>query len=221
MTFEPIGFLRCQRDRKFLAPSQPGGEPGGMVELNPGFEPALHDLEGFSRIWLIWCFHRNETWRPKVLPPQGRTGRKGVLATRSPHRPNPIGLSAVPLLGVAGRTLTIGEHDLLDGTPILDIKPYIPKFDSFPEATSGWFGELPEGPRYQVAGELALPPEWRERVLETLASDPMPHRTRRIMRLKDGTLRLACGDYRVYYRLDGTTVTIERVALRESTSETR
>jgi tRNA-Thr(GGU) m(6)t(6)A37 methyltransferase TsaA len=213
---EPIGFLRCERTSKFLAPSQPAACEG-VVELNPGLEPALHDLEGFSRIWLIWWFHKNSTWRPKVLPPQGRTGRKGVFATRSPHRPCPLGLSCVTLLRVEGLRVFLGGHDLVDGTPVLDIKPYIPRFDSFPEATSGWFGEL-ETRRYEVewAPEASLEPTYRQRVLETLEADPLPHRTRRIMKLKDGSLRLACGDYRVYYTLEGSVVRVERVLKRET-----
>lgn len=217
--------MRCGRDSKFLAPSQPQAAEG-VIELRPGLEPALDDLAGFSRIWLIWWFHKNATWRPKVLPPQGRTGRKGLFATRSPHRPCPLGLSAVPLLGVEGRKVRVGEHDLVDGTPILDIKPYIPRFDAFPDESAGWFGELAQGPRYQVEAtpeaEAALAPGYRQRVWETLETDPLPHRTRRIMKLKDGSLRLACGDYRVYYRLDGMTVRIERVTPRAGlTPETR
>lgn len=221
MHLEPIGVLRCDRDSKFLAPSQPQAAHG-VIELDEGLEPALDDLEGFSRIWLIWWFHKNQTWRPKVLPPQGRTGRKGVFATRSPHRPCPLGLSAVPLLKVQGRTVHIGEHDLVDGTPILDIKPYIPRFDAFPDERSGWFGHLPQGPVYQVETDAELPAVYRQRILELLQTDPMPHRTRRIMKLQDGSLRLACADYRVYYRIEGLTVRIERVTLRQGlTSETR
>lgn len=218
MVLEPIGVLRCDRTSKFLAPSQPGAAEG-VIELNPGLEPALHDLEDFSRIWLIWWFHKNSTWRPKVLPPRGRTGRKGVFATRSPHRPCPLGLSCVTLVRVEGRKVYLGEHDLVDETPILDIKPYIPRFDSFPEATSGWFGEL-ETRHYNVEltpeAEAQLDPRFRQRVLETLETDPLPHRTRRIMKLKDGRLRLACGDYRVYYRLEGQDVRVEQVLRRET-----
>ena len=144
MEFAPIGFFRGNAARRYEAPRQgvfDGGE--GMVELEPkrGFEMALRDLEGFERIWLIFAFDRNDgRWRPTTRPPVRAPGhrRVGLFATRAPYRPNPIGLSCVRLVGVSGRTLHVAEADLLDGTPILDLKPYIPAADSFPAAKAGW-----------------------------------------------------------------------------------
>ncbi len=147
-TFEPIGVLHGGGFYPQEAPHQSTlAVNTGRIELTPGrnFETALADLEGFDRVWLLFVFDRNESWKPKVRPPVGGVKQRiGVFATRSPHRPNPIGLSAVELVGVRERTVLIRNFDLLDGTPILDIKPYIPQVDSFPESRAGWRDLVPE-----------------------------------------------------------------------------
>ena len=226
----PIGFLRCESLSKFLTPSQPD-KLGccGVVELLPGhcFEVAIRELSGFSRIWLIWWFHRNKSWRPQVLPPRGRSGRKGVLSTRSPHRPNPIGLSSVALLEVKRNRLYVGHHDLLDGTPILDVKPYVSSVDAFPGERSGWMEQLDretEPTAELERSELAARQlEWLEehdhpklvqRIESLLASDARPHRTRRITALGEGRYVLKSGSWRIFYRLEGDRVRLERVASR-------
>jgi tRNA-Thr(GGU) m(6)t(6)A37 methyltransferase TsaA len=142
LELKPIGHLSCLRRYHWEQPAQGVlSRSEGVIELNNGFnfEQALKDLEGFDYIWLIYLFHLNKSWKPLTNPPfnDGR-GRKGVFATRSPYRPNPIGLSCVRLLEIKGRKLYVGASDLLDGTPILDIKPYIAEYDSFPEARRGW-----------------------------------------------------------------------------------
>ena len=142
MNFEPIGYFHGGPARKYEAPRQgvfAGG--AGRVELLPGrnFETALRDLEGFSRIWLLFAFDRNgATWRPTAHPPVTAPGRArvGVFASRAPYRPNPIGLSCVRLVAVDGRVVEVDEADLLDGTPVLDIKPYVPAADAFPDGVS-------------------------------------------------------------------------------------
>ena len=117
LTLQPIGYLRSKAEQKYQLPPQPSKnrQVGGVVELLQGrnYEVALRDLEGFSRIWLIWWFHKNDNWRPTTLPPRGRTGRVGTFASRSPYRPNPIAISNVSLLGVKQNQLYIGAHDLL------------------------------------------------------------------------------------------------------------
>jgi tRNA-Thr(GGU) m(6)t(6)A37 methyltransferase TsaA len=146
-TFRPIGFVRTPYTRRMDAPHQPtvvaGTESGApaeaTLELDASLpESTLRDLAGFERIWLIFVFHQSEGWAPLVQPPRGPKAKRGVLATRSPHRPNAIGLSTVELLGVEGRTLRLRGVDLLDGTPVLDLKPYVPYADAFPHARAGW-----------------------------------------------------------------------------------
>lgn len=147
MEVNPIGTFHGDAVYKYDAPRQGrlfAGHPGRIV-LNPGcnFETALRDLDGFERLWVIFQFHENEGWRPTTrppVPPKGRD-RVGTFASRSPYRPNPIGLSCVRLLKIESLTLFVDEADLLDGTPVLDIKPYIPMADAFPDAKAGWVEE--------------------------------------------------------------------------------
>lgn len=101
-------------------------------------ESALADLAGFERLWVISWLHRGGSWAPQVTPPRGPRVARGLFATRSPDRPNPIGLSVVRLLRIDGRNLHVNGIDLLDGTPILDIKPYVPYADAFPDSKAGW-----------------------------------------------------------------------------------
>ena len=147
MQVTPIGTFFGDAIYKYDAPRQGrlfAGHPG-RIELKPGmnFETALRDLEGFERIWVIFQFHENEGWRPTTRPPVPPKGkdRVGIFASRSPYRPNPIGLSCVRLLKVEGLTLYVDEADLLNETPVLDIKPYIPMADAFPDAKAGWVEE--------------------------------------------------------------------------------
>lgn len=147
LPFRPIGILRSPYRERIDAPHQPtveGGDPAEAVLDLAADLPVevLQDLDGFDRIWLIFVFHRSEGWAPRVHPPRGPRAKRGLFATRSPHRPNPIGLSAVELVGIEGRTLRLRGVDLLDGTPVLDIKPYVPYADAFPEARAGWIDEV-------------------------------------------------------------------------------
>jgi tRNA-Thr(GGU) m(6)t(6)A37 methyltransferase TsaA len=150
-TYRPIGVVHTPYARRIDAPHQPtvvaGTETGSpaeaTLELDASLpETVLRDLDGFARIWLIFAFHLSEGWRPLVQPPRGPKTKRGVLATRSPHRPNAIGLSAVELVAVEGRTLHLRGVDLLDGTPVLDLKPYVPYADAFPTAQAGWIDDV-------------------------------------------------------------------------------
>jgi len=171
-------------------------------------EHAVEDLAGWERIWVIFWFDRNRGWRPKVLPPRSSSGRKGVLATRAPHRPNPLGLSVLRLDRVEGLRLFVRDVDLLDGTPILDIKPYVSYSDAFPESGSGWLQVTDPRPawnvRFSARAELQLqwlatrtPLPLRERIAATLALGPQPHPYRRIRRIADGRRQLSVQDWRV------------------------
>ena len=113
---------------------------GGTVELFEDYRAGLKDLEGFSHVILIWQFDRSVGYHLEARPPK-QTDSKGVFATRSPNRPNPIGLSIVRLERIENGVLHVNGVDMLDGTPLLDIKPYIPVTDSIPDAVPGWLGD--------------------------------------------------------------------------------
>ncbi len=144
--FDPIAYVRTHSRYRYEEARQPVfSRTPAVVEFLPGknFEVALADLKGFERVWLIFVFHLNETWNPLVRPPLTPEDRKyGVFATRSPHRPNPIGLSCVEVESLEGLTMHLKTCDLLDATPILDVKPYIPEVDAFPESAAGWRDQL-------------------------------------------------------------------------------
>ena len=146
LSCHPIAFVRSPYARRIDAPHQSTVVAGtetqaaaeAVIEFVAGFPAAAwRDLAGFERIWLLFAFHRSEGWKAEVRPPRGG-GKRSVLATRSPHRPNAIGLSAVELVAVGEGSLRVRGMDLLDGTPILDIKPYVPYADAFPAARAGW-----------------------------------------------------------------------------------
>jgi len=228
LTLTPIGVIHTPHKERGDAPRQAESSSGrneGRIVLFPGhnFEQALLDLTGFECIWIISWFHQNSTWRPKVTPPRGGKQRRGVFATRSPYRPNPIGLSRATLLEVRGRTLRVRDTDLLDGTPILDIKPYLPYADAAPDARVGWMEEHTEGGL--KAHALEWSPLAREQLdllkefgvdLETTAQrvlemDVEPHDYRRITKRPDGKRLLAIKSWRLIFSVKGRAVRIERI----------
>ncbi len=147
VSLHPIGVVRSPYKERFATPRQPAyavEEKPATIELASGhnFEQALQDLETFSHIWVIYWMHLNQGWNPLVNPPRDRNNKHGVFSTRAPHRPNSIGLSVVPLKAIKGRILYIGDHDMLDGTPVLDIKPYIREADMMADASNGWLDSV-------------------------------------------------------------------------------
>jgi tRNA-Thr(GGU) m(6)t(6)A37 methyltransferase TsaA len=146
-SFTPIGWVCSPYQRRFGTPQQASAvdsDRDAVLELDAQRIPAaaLSDLAGVERIWVLSVLHRSGTWGPLVRPPRGARVRRGLFATRSPDRPNPLGLSAVRLVSVEGHRLHVRGVDLLDGTPILDIKPYIPYADAFPTSRAGWIDEI-------------------------------------------------------------------------------
>lgn len=148
--FTPIAYVDSPYRKRIDAPHQStvvqGTESGDAEIATIEFvadipHVAFRDLEGFERIWLVYVFHRSDGWKAEVRPPRGG-GKRSVLATRSPHRPNAIGLSAVNLIAVEPKLLRVRGIDLLDGTPILDIKPYVPYADAFPSSLAGWIDAI-------------------------------------------------------------------------------
>lgn len=185
----PIAHIRSDFPTKFGIPRQAGlvAELRATVVFEPEYRDpeALRGIDGFSHLWLIWEFSRarRQSWSPTVRPPRlGGNTRLGVFATRSPFRPNPIGLSCVRLEGVEragelGTVLRVSGADLMDGTPIFDIKPYVPYADCRPEATEGF-----TAPGQDYLLEVDIPPALLARVPEdrraalrgVLAQDPRP-----------------------------------------------
>jgi tRNA-Thr(GGU) m(6)t(6)A37 methyltransferase TsaA len=241
LTLMPIGVLRTPFRERAAAPRQPPAAAGvrGTIELWPGrgFDHALCDIEAWDRLWVIFWFHLNEGWRPKVLPPRS-SRRRGVFSTRSPHRPNPLGLSVLRLERVEGLTLHVLDVDMVDGTPVLDLKPYVAYADAYPDARAGWLDDPHAPATFDAPTRPATPDDpapdyevvWAEPaqtqaawLLETQGIDlsgptsralslgPQPHPYRRI-RVEGDRLRLAVKDWRVYFSVEGRCVTVHAVA---------
>ena len=140
--FEPIGVIRSPFKSIEGMPIQPKGAAGirGSVEVFPEYEQCLKDLDGFSHVYLLYHFHLVMEWKPLVTPFMDSV-KRGLFATRAPKRPNPIGLSVVKLLSIEGGRLEIENVDVVDGAPLLDIKPYVPDFDNHPATRIGWLEE--------------------------------------------------------------------------------
>lgn len=193
MNIEPIGIIHSCFKEKFGIPRQPGlvDAAEARLQLLPPYdrEEAVRGLEGFSHVWLIFGFHATagQGWRPTVRPPRlGGNARVGVFASRSTFRPNPLGLSVVRLAGIDcrdGVSLTLAGVDLLDQTPIFDIKPYLPYADALPSAQGGFAPENPDtavSVSFSAQAERQLSrleaerPRLRQLVCELLAYDPRP-----------------------------------------------
>jgi tRNA (adenine37-N6)-methyltransferase len=138
----PIGYVSSNFVYRYETPRQGvlAGKEVSLIELIPhqNFEQAVYKLDGFDRIWVIYLFHLNDNWKPLVNPPRHTREKIGVFATRAPYRPNRIGMSCVKLEKIDGLKIFISESDILDGSPVLDIKPYLPYSDSFPDVATGW-----------------------------------------------------------------------------------
>ena len=227
LTVHPIGYIRTPYRAKSEAPHppDPAERVEGRIELLPGqnFEQALEDLDGMEKIWLLYWFDRNPNWKPKVLVPRGPAKKRGLFATRSPHRPNPIGLTLVDLVRVDGLTLYVQNVDLLDGTPILDIKPYLPALEAYPDARAGWIDDVESRssePSYQI--ELlqraqdqltfleALGIPLRQHVVRILEHFVDVHPYKRIEKDRNG-LYIAYRAWRVRFSVAGNTVTLTEV----------
>lgn len=193
--FDPIAIIHSPYKEKFAVPRQPGLVPSAKAELEilPPYNDinAFAGLDAFSHLWLVFVFHKNrqqEQFSPTVRPPRlGGNKRMGVFATRSPSRPNPIGLSLVEFHGIKqydGKIfLQLSSIDLVDGTPIIDIKPYIPYADAKPQALAGFAQQSPE-PLMEIvfsdnASQQLLQieldhPELQQLIIEVLQQDPRP-----------------------------------------------
>jgi tRNA (adenine37-N6)-methyltransferase len=141
LSMRPVGFVRSPYATTSEVPKGLGAkhQVEGTLEIDPEFEPGLQDVEGFSHLYVIWAFDRSEGYELVGAPPTDNRPH-GVFATRSPRRPNPIGLTVVEVLGREGRLVRVRGVDMLDGTPILDIKPYLTSIPS-EQLRRGWLAE--------------------------------------------------------------------------------
>lgn len=230
--FTAIGVIHSPHEERVEAPRQPRAaeDSEGRVELfaGHGYEDALADIALWDHLWLVVLFHQNVEYRPKVQPPRSDK-KRGVFATRAPYRPNPIGISAVRLLRVEGLDLHVSGLDLLDGTPLLDVKPYVPYTDAIPGANHGWLslaeGAAPDAGRpndpivdyeihYEPLPETQLAflsqvhdVELRPRLEAALRLGPSPHAYRRIRKQGDH-YRLAVKDWRVLFSTSGRSILV-------------
>ncbi len=223
MEIHPIAHIQSDFKEKFGIPRQSGlveALRASIIFTPPYRVPdAVRGLEEFSHIWLVWEFSqaRREGWSPTVRPPRlGGNARLGVFATRSPFRPNALGLSAVRLEAVEadaslGPVLHVSGADLLDGTPIYDIKPYVPYADAIPGA-SGGFADRVERKRLEVQCPQALleliPPEKREALLAVLAQDPRPSYQSDPGRVYG----MAFADWQVRFTVEGERLVVGEIA---------
>jgi len=196
ITYKPIGIFKSSHQETYEAPRQGvlAQNSSGVIELDQSFSPAaLEDLVGFEKVWLIYDFHENESWNEKVRPPRFSEKKRSIFSTRSPYRPNSIGMSCVKLDKIKGNKLFVSDHDLLNETPVLDIKPYLPYADSFPEVKTGWVkDEAPYLVKYTDASLIKV--NWlvektgmnfKQIIENQLAYEPTSNKAKRVKKDKD------------------------------------
>ncbi|HLK41514.1 MAG TPA: tRNA (N6-threonylcarbamoyladenosine(37)-N6)-methyltransferase TrmO [Polyangiaceae bacterium] len=228
-SFEAIGVFRSPFDERSAAPRQAvvARDVEGRIELEAGrgYEDALDGLGSWDYAWVVFVFHKNleqgRGWRPKVQPPRS-DAKRGLFATRSPHRPNPIGISAVRIVRVDGLFVHVRNVDILDGTPVLDIKPYVAYADAYPGAGSGWLdgGEPERSWRVDWSDDARAQLDWlaargvdlRVPIESALSLGPQPHAYRRIRRSAGG-MRLAVKEWRADFTIDETRRTVNLLRL--------
>jgi len=218
-TISPIAYIRTDLPTKFGCPRQSGLV--NTLEARIIFEPTYRDpvafrgMEGYSHLWLIWGFSENKrnTWASTVKPPRlGGNKRMGVFATRSPYRPNSLGLSSVELVRVEqdeklGPVLVVTGADLMDGTPIYDVKPYLPFTDSHPDAVGGFADQkLNDNLKVNFPNELLMliPENKKSALLELLSEDPRPH----YISDSDRVYGFEFADFEIKFKVDDKTLTV-------------
>jgi tRNA (adenine37-N6)-methyltransferase len=224
MNLKPVAFFHTNKKSPIEAPRQgteDHSEELGEIRFEKGmdFESALDDIDGFSHLWIFFGFHQNESWKPKVFPPRGSDTKRGVFATRSPYRPNPLGLSCVQLVRREKLVLYVSQFDLLDQTPIYDIKPYLPYADSFPNASLGWLEGIDEK-RYSVVISdraklqfdfLKSLTELQSTITAQLSFDPLNGKRKRVKDLGNKMGIFAYKTWRVDFSISDAVVEIKNI----------
>ncbi len=223
ISYTPIAFFNSSHSETYEAPRQGvlAQSSHGVIEFVEGIDfESYEDLIGFERLWIVYDFHKNQTWKPKVRPPRFSDKKRSVLSTRSPYRPNSIGVSCVKIEKVEKGRIFVSEQDLLDKTPILDLKPYLPYSDSFPEVKTGWVKEE-ETNKYKVifTQDVKERVDWLmkhtnfdfEQVLQNqLSYEPTNSKTKRVKKIgKDFTF--AIRTWRFKFKISNEFVNIYSV----------
>lgn len=237
--FETIGVVHTLQKYRYETPRQGvfSGCDGEIELFRPYGGDAIADLAGFDRIWVIFCFHLNsgKNWKPKVRPPFPAGGScRSIFATRSPYRINPLGLSCVELAGIRDNILKVRHIDMLDGTPVLDIKPYIPEADAFPDSAAGWRDEVPQADalRWQVEySELFTRQSafiMKHAALDLynfaavqLANEPLDSSRKRLKHLEHDRWSLGCRTWKIIFCADEKSrrITVEKVESNYSVTD--
>ena len=223
-----IGLVHSPFIEKFGVPRQTGLVEGniGQIELLKPWnrEEALQGLDGFSHLWVVFIFHQSikpsEDWRPTVRPPREGAKRQGVFATRSPYRPNPIGMSVLSYHGWEKKNgklfLNVSGLDLIDKTPIIDIKPYLPYADSLPEAVGGFAHKAPESSQFDVLFTATATqqiqqvketyPQLTQLITSTLQHNPRPVHFGNIDKRKSFGLKLY--EFNIQWQIENDVITV-------------
>lgn len=220
--FTPIGYFKSSQVHPYEAGRQPDAHhSNGVIELLSGqnFEQALEGLEGCKKIWVIFRFHRNTHWNPMVLPPRGRNTKIGVFATRSPYRPNNIGMSCVDVVSIDKLQIEVAGADILDGSPIIDIKPYVAYADSFPGTEPQWLSEAEKHVvEFSVSAEKALAylevkgvENLRGFLQHQLEFEPTNAKKKRVKELSEHEFIIAYRTWRAVFTLKDLNVTVTRI----------
>lgn len=226
--FRSIGKISSQYDSKYQAPRQANitqTRQLSKIELFDWVEAhfSLRELDGVERIFIFYIFDRSTNWKPIVNPPRGNK-KVGVFASRSPYRPNPIGMSICKIVEVDSNYIIVENADLLDNTPIIDIKPYIPEYDSFPESRVGWIDELEKhsydfvisekvSKIYNLLKDFSAEMniegfDYFNTILDLLNANPYPKKYRRIKKLDENKYQIAIKSWRFEYIISENKIEI-------------
>lgn len=221
LTLTPVAYIRTDFPEKFGVPRQSGivQKLIGRIVFEPQFrdESCVREIGGYSHLWLIWGFNKNDKdkWSPTVRPPMlGGNKRVGVFASRSPFRPNPVGLSCVELCEVKKGEIIVCGADMVDGTPIYDIKPYVPYSDSHPDALSG-FSVDPDTAQKEVIFlsdcDKAMKTDEKEKLKEVLSQDPHPaYKTD-----ENRIYKMSFINFEVAFSSDDSTIEVHNITKRQ------
>lgn len=236
ISFRAIGSFKSKNKISKSQAARQGVEDqfpqDGVIELigKNNFEQALEGLDGFSHCWILFVFHLNQGWKPKVMPPRFSDKKLGLFATRSPYRPNSLGMTAARIVKIEGRKIYLEGTDLLDGSPILDIKPYIPSADSFPKAKSGWIGNALDKKTMVEFSQVATRQlellerygvlDLKNMILQHLESDPFNSSSKRVKALSQKTGVLSIRKWRISFKLTSNAkIIVQEIASNFKTGE--